>query len=648
MFNLLGRLGATAAKKGRGVLKGIARSAAKKSSRAKNKADFNTEKSGILGKLTAVAGGAAGGGILGSLFGGSGDGGSAATGVTEDTAAAIKAVEDKKRIEELEKRVKTLEAQIGGFDTSRNLDVLEAKRESKSGALGSSIKTPAAARRSGGGGRSSLLKDLIAGAVALAVLNREAIADALGFADEEERETGVTDPSINRPFTQRLRLGLGDKFEAASDFLKRTGRSVLDAGKGLAIPSPTVDTTAPKVPTAPVPDAAPKVTGTLVPDAAPKVPATPPRLNLPRVVSNLDLPLQRIVTAPDITWDLGKAGTVKWNSALGRFRAPDGKIVPAKAIVDAIRTGRATPSKPVAGLADEVTKALDRALQPATPKLVTPGGFGAPKADPAPTLLGSAPDGRIIAAKPGTLSPDTAGLLPNVDIDSPPKPLVPDLSEAEKKSLRKSITKGAKVVALKAIPAIGAAAGTYFTVEKLVVGDYVGAAGEGISLFLPSVSGTAVDVTGAIRDVYNGQYGTPDLKYPFDVDPYKNPIIFGKRLIFIKREFESAIKTAIKNDRMGVVTTGRNFGADMGIGGKDYGTTGVGIHESYVPISAPPYRTLTDAGISQDVKEKPQVIVVPAPAADTTATTASIGSMGHREIRAEQGLNSTHSTTYIT
>ena len=102
-------------------------------------------------------------------------------------------------------------------------------------------------------------------------------------------------------------------------------------------------------------------------------------------------------------------------------------------------------------------------------------------------------------------------------------------SSIDKKLAVKILAKNAAGVAVKAIPALGIAAGGIFALGRLFEGDFAGAAAEGAGIFLPSLAGAPLDIGLMVRDTYNDMYRTPENPRPFDTDSTTNPELFKQR-----------------------------------------------------------------------------------------------------------------------
>ena len=92
--------------------------------------------------------------------------------------------------------------------------------------------------------------------------------------------------------------------------------------------------------------------------------------------------------------------------------------------------------------------------------------------------------------------------------------------------LGKNFTK----MATKMVPGLGILTGLGFTAGRLWDGDFLGAAAEGAGVFLPSVSGAALDIGLMARDSYNDYYGTDDNPRPLKDDLVNNPVQAQARL----------------------------------------------------------------------------------------------------------------------
>ena len=79
-----------------------------------------------------------------------------------------------------------------------------------------------------------------------------------------------------------------------------------------------------------------------------------------------------------------------------------------------------------------------------------------------------------------------------------------ELSEA---ALKKSFLKTGLGVAGKAVPVVGAAVGLGLGVWRALKGDFVGAGGEFVGIFAPSLVGLPIDLGLAARDIYYDQFG---------------------------------------------------------------------------------------------------------------------------------------------
>lgn len=649
-FGKAGGKVAGTAKVGSKTLKNLTRKraiAAKKAKKAKG--DFDSKsKGGILGKLGLVGGLAGGAGALGSLLGGLG-GDAGADGVTEDTTAAIKAVEDRKKIEELEKRVKTLEAQIGGFDTSRSLDVLEEKRESKYESIGDTIGLPSSSKKSEDNKkRKALLGDLITGAVALAVLNRDTISEMFTFFGDEEGEGDGSEESTevvdNIPLDRLAAAGL-----RSIDFLKQgfTGLGELANKKAAKEAAEEAMQISSRVAAGEAAEAAAKEAA----ERAAREAATKRFLGINEWLAEPTGSLGsrvRAIQARKIGAEV--AERVAKEAALG---ALDPRNAPG-----AFNAGSG------------VTKAFARIAAgiDASPKPFVvsdaPVMRGPPLAAGAPTV-GPFYDGRPLGF-PSRLSGVGARLGDNLKaLRAAVKPAAPlsslkkAISEIQIKKIRSAVAENTRKLVAKGLPLVGEVAGGYFVGEKLFKGDLIGATMELGSLFAPSAAGIPLDAVILQRDIYNAVF---DNKH--DSDAIKTPELWKERNKFILEEIWKALseknRTAksklAKQYRLtvdgsanvgGIMHTPDDIGPDAALY-KESRENIARFLDSYKKaptISVNPYRPLTDAGISQDVKDKPQVIVVPAPAAPTPPA-ASTGSRGRRERRAEQSLNSTHPTTY--
>ena len=118
----------------------------------------------------------------------------------------------------------------------------------------------------------------------------------------------------------------------------------------------------------------------------------------------------------------------------------------------------------------------------------------------------------------GLLGPDGKPL--QVPVDPPPvvgptsevpNAAAPSANDAAPESKRAKITTlvtaGAGELVTKGIPLVGAVANLAFAGEKLAKGDFLGSGMELISTFLPSVSGSGVDLASMVRDIYKDVHG---------------------------------------------------------------------------------------------------------------------------------------------
>ena len=109
------------------------------------------------------------------------------------------------------------------------------------------------------------------------------------------------------------------------------------------------------------------------------------------------------------------------------------------------------------------------------------------------------------AGGPKTITPPVDLATAANDVPDAPgsnKGKIPDAPGSNKGKIAKAITKRLSTVAAKAVPLLGALVSGGFAVEKLFARDFRGAMMEAGSIFLPSVSGTALDIATAARDVY--------------------------------------------------------------------------------------------------------------------------------------------------
>lgn len=123
---------------------------------------------------------------------------------------------------------------------------------------------------------------------------------------------------------------------------------------------------------------------------------------------------------------------------------------------------------------------------------------------------------RFISREKAVSQLSAAGLgpdgLPMVDTKPPVKTIKPGdigrkmLQEGGDR-LKQSVVANVAKAGIKAIPLLGAVAGVAFAGWSLIRGDTTTAALEGTSIFLPSVSGTAVDITAIATAVFFEFYG---------------------------------------------------------------------------------------------------------------------------------------------
>ena len=115
---------------------------------------------------------------------------------------------------------------------------------------------------------------------------------------------------------------------------------------------------------------------------------------------------------------------------------------------------------------------------------------------------------------------DGSGKPLQVPVDPPPvvgptseipNAAAPSANDATPDSKRAKIatlvTAGAGELVTKGIPLVGAVANLAFAGEKLAKGDFLGSGMELISTFLPSVSGSGVDLASMVRDIYKDVHG---------------------------------------------------------------------------------------------------------------------------------------------
>jgi len=187
---------------------------------------------------------------------------------------------------------------------------------------------------------------------------------------------------------------------------------------------------------------------------------------------------------------------------------------------------------------------------------------GSPGGMSSPTMSSSAFNVDGVRSAPGV--PSSSPFSPNAKINavqdapSPPKPgsalgdnkkLFPDGSM---KKLPGFAQTAAGKLLTKTIPLLGLGAGAWFAGEKLIKGDWFGAAGEIVSIPLPSISGTGVDMTTMVQEVYNDMFGDPtsDInseRFPAGYDLKDNPKLFKQRSTVITKAIQEKIKEGHEN-----------------------------------------------------------------------------------------------------
>ena len=149
------------------------------------------------------------------------------------------------------------------------------------------------------------------------------------------------------------------------------------------------------------------------------------------------------------------------------------------------------------------------------------------------------------------------------------------VAEVSAAALKRSVIKRVAMGGAKAIPIIGAVAGGFFALEKLIRGDVVGAGMEGAGIFAPSLIGLPLDVAIMARDVYNDTYGTPENRFPFESHLASDPKGTNARM--------AKIVTMVKK-QMGLGKNGsRNLGQSPGAMGGSILGQGV---DPYAPIES--------------------------------------------------------------
>ena len=149
------------------------------------------------------------------------------------------------------------------------------------------------------------------------------------------------------------------------------------------------------------------------------------------------------------------------------------------------------------------------------------------------------------------------------------------VAEVSTTVLKRSVIKRVAMGGAKAIPIIGAVAGGFFALEKLIRGDVVGAGMEGAGIFAPSLIGLPLDVAIMARDVYNDTYGTPENRFPFESHLASDPKGTNARM--------AKIVTMVKK-QMGLGKNGsRNLGQSPGAMGGSILGQGV---DPYAPIES--------------------------------------------------------------
>ena len=210
--------------------------------------------------------------------------------------------------------------------------------------------------------------------------------------------------------------------------------------------------------------------------------------------------------------------------------------------------------------------------RPPTGAFTAPGQNQMPTSMSSPTLPGSKVDGPIRAVTPkvptADLSmpdrrisavPNPSGYSPKVPVNgrvnAPTGALGGNKELFPKGALKKLpmfATKSAGKFLTKAIPVLGLGAGAWFAGEKLLKGDWFGAAGELASIPLPSISGSAVDMTTMVQEVYNDMFGDPNSsvnseRFPAGYDAKNDPQLFGQRSKVITKAIQDKIKEGHQN-----------------------------------------------------------------------------------------------------
>lgn len=179
-------------------------------------------------------------------------------------------------------------------------------------------------------------------------------------------------------------------------------------------------------------------------------------------------------------------------------------------------------------------------LSPAKPKPVTLD-IGKPKPSttftpdgvakkiPTPANLTSAPKvpagGALDAAKGAIKNATGSTVAAMADVVTPKaaKGVVAAGNMMKKKVMKNILVRKSAMFMAKMVPGLGIAAGLGFSLGRLFDGDFGGAAAEGLGVFLPSVSGAAVDVGLLAKDAYNEYYGSDENPFPLGDDIKNNP-----------------------------------------------------------------------------------------------------------------------------
>jgi len=147
------------------------------------------------------------------------------------------------------------------------------------------------------------------------------------------------------------------------------------------------------------------------------------------------------------------------------------------------------------------------------------------------------------------------------------------VAEVSAQALKRSIIKRVAMGGVKAIPLVGAIAGGFFALEKLIRGDVVGAGLETGGIFAPSLIGLPLDIAIMARDVYNDMYGTPENRFPFESHLASDPKGTNARL--------AKIVTMVKKE-MGL---GKNGSKNLSPGAMGGSILGQGV-DPYAPIES--------------------------------------------------------------